>query len=343
MKVTIKEVAKLAGVSPSTVSRTCSNHPAISEETKIKVKKAMLELGYEPNFQASNLAGKNSKTIGIILPISEDYIYQNSFFLEVIHGICQYCNKSNYMNTIISGNNEEELLFSIRSVIKSGKVDGFILLYSKENDPIIKYLNDYFISYVMIGKPSSNINNTIYIDNDNITAGKDATDYLIKLGHRKIAFLCDKKNSIFIQDRKKGYISSLIEYGLPFNENYYLQKDLNTLKDIEDIKNIFLSNEAPTAVIAIDDIVALSLEKIFKEVNIKIPDDVSIISFNNSLLSKLTKPQLTCIDINNYQLGEESACQIIKYLQNTKMIPTKIIVPHTIIERESCKNIKKKC
>ena len=93
MSVTIKDVAKLAGVSPSTVSRTCSNHPAISEKTKLKVKKAMMELGYEPNFQASNLAGKSSKTIGLILPIQENDIYENSFFLEVIHGICQYCNK----------------------------------------------------------------------------------------------------------------------------------------------------------------------------------------------------------------------------------------------------------
>ena len=80
MSITIKEVAKLAGVPPSTVSRTCSNHPAISEKTKEKVRKAMAELGYEPNFQASNLVSKNSKTIGVILPVAENKLYQNSFF-----------------------------------------------------------------------------------------------------------------------------------------------------------------------------------------------------------------------------------------------------------------------
>lgn len=341
MNVTIKDVAKLAGVSPSTVSRTCSNHPAISEKTKLKVKKAMMELGYEPNFQASNLAAKSSKTIGVILPIQENDIYQNGFFLEVIHGICQYCNKYKYMNTIISENSEDKMITFIDSIVKAGKVDGFILLYSKVKDPVVEYLNSHSLSYVMIGKPSNNINSTIYIDNDNITAGKDATDYLVKLGHKKIAFVCDRENRVFVQDRQSGYISSLISNSLPYEEKWCLYKDLNNEKDIEDIKKIFLSEDAPTAIVAIDDIVALTLEKIFGEIGIKIPEDISIISFNNSLFSKLTKPQLTCVDVNNYQLGEESAAQIIKYVQNREMVATKIIVPHTIIERESCKAIEK--
>ena len=84
MTVTIKDVAALAGVSPSTVSRTCKNNPSISNETKEKVRKAMLELGYEPNFQASNLASQNSRTIGIILPASAREVYENSFFLLIV-------------------------------------------------------------------------------------------------------------------------------------------------------------------------------------------------------------------------------------------------------------------
>ena len=94
MSVTIKDVAALAGVSPSTVSRTCKNNPSISEETKERVRKAMLELGYEPNFQASNLASQNSRTIGIILPASAREVYENSFYLEAIQGISHYCNGS---------------------------------------------------------------------------------------------------------------------------------------------------------------------------------------------------------------------------------------------------------
>lgn len=339
MSITIKEVAKLAGVSPSTVSRTCSNHPAISEKTKEKVRKAMAELGYEPNFQASNLVSKNSKTIGVILPVAENKLYQNSFFLEVIHGICQACIKENYMNTIISGNSEDELLNSVRSVIKSGKVDGFILLYSKNNDPILEHLNDTKQIYALIGKPSKEINSTIYIDNDNITAGKDATDYLIKLGHKKICFLYTKGNRIFVQDRKAGYISSLLDNNIEFKKEYCLEKNLTVDKDILDLQKLFSSDNSPSAIIALDDIIALSLEKILSGINKDVPNDISIITFNNSLLTTLTNPQLTCVDINNYQLGWEGAIQIIKHIQNPNLIPTKIIVPHRIIERSSCKKI----
>ena len=93
MAVTIKDVASLAGVSPSTVSRTCKNNPSISEETKEKVRRAMAQLGYEPNFQARNLASQNSRTIGIILPVSEKEVYENPFYLEAIRGLSQLCNK----------------------------------------------------------------------------------------------------------------------------------------------------------------------------------------------------------------------------------------------------------
>lgn len=339
MSVTIKDVAKLVGVSASTVSRTCSNHPSISEKTKEKVRKAMKELGYEPNFQASNLVSKNSKTIGVILPVAENHLYQNSFFLEVIHGICQYCSSNSYMNTIISGNTEEELLNSVKSVIKSGKVDGFILLYSKDEDIILEYLNSTKQIYAIIGKPSKAINNTIYIDNDNITAGKDATEYLIKLGHKKIGFLYTKGNRIFVQDRKAGYISALLENNIELKKEFCLEKNLTVEKDILEIQELFLSDDFPSAVIALDDIIALSLEKILSGINKEVPKDISIITFNNSLLTTLTNPQITCIDINNYQLGWEGAAQIIRHIQNPDLVPTKIIVPHKIIERASCKKL----
>ena len=121
MAVTIKDVAALAGVSSSTVSRTCKNNPSISEETKEKVRRAMAQLGYEPNFQASNLASQNSRTIGIILPVSAREAYENSFYLEAIRGISQLCNKRQYINTVITGESEEEILQVIKTMARSGQ------------------------------------------------------------------------------------------------------------------------------------------------------------------------------------------------------------------------------
>lgn len=339
MNITIKDVAKLAGVSPSTVSRTCNNSSSISEATKEKVKKAMEELGYEPNFQASNLASKNSKTIGVILPVSENSVYQNSFFLEVIHGIAQVCNNFQYINTLISGNSEKEILSIIKSMIKSGKVDGFIILYSKRNDIVTEYLYENNLPYILIGKACSHINKTIYIDNDNILAAKDATNYLINLGHKNIGFVTSDDEQIFSQDRKAGYIAGLLENNLEYTPEFSLKINFNNEKEINEIKQIFLRNKKPTAIIASDDIVAVSLEKILNDVNIKVPNDLSIISFNNSLLSRFTSPQLTSIDINTHALGTEAATKIINHIEKPNLMANKIIVPHEIIERESCKKV----
>ena len=205
MAVTIKDVAALAGVSPSTVSRTCKNNPSISEETKERVRRAMAELGYEPNFQASNLAAQISRSIGIILPPSPKETYENSFYLETIRGISHYCNAHQYISTIVTGQNEEEILNAVRSMSRSGKVDGFIVLYSRVNDPVIDFLFSEGLLYILIGKPAQYTNHTIYIDNDNLLAGQEATEYLYALGHRKIAYLGVDNSLVFSADRNTGY------------------------------------------------------------------------------------------------------------------------------------------
>ena len=171
MAVTIKDVAALAGVSPSTVSRTCKNNPSISTETKEKVRKAMIELGYEVNFQASNLASQYSRTIGIILPASAREVYENAFYLEAIRGISHYCNQRQYMSTVVTGQDEDEILKAIQSMSRSGKVDGFIVLYSRKDDPIIDYLFSEGLLYILVGKATQYTNQTLYIDNDNLLAG----------------------------------------------------------------------------------------------------------------------------------------------------------------------------
>lgn len=340
MPVTIKDVAALAGVSPSTVSRTCKNNPSISRETKEKVRRAMTELGYEPNFQASNLASQNSRTIGIILPVSEKEAYENAFYLEVIRGISQFCNHRQYINTIITGENEEEILQVIRTMARSGQVDGFIVLYSKHQDPIIDFLNSEGFLYVLIGKAYQLANQTIYIDNDNILAGQEATEYLYKLGHRKIAYLGCGDHMMFSADRKAGYQIALSRFGLSVPHEYMLNMDLSQLDNTDSIQQLLESANRPTAIIVCDDIFAVALERACYKIGISIPKDLSILSFNNSLFARLTSPQLTSIDVNSCQLGIEAASQIINHIENPNLLATKIIVPHFIVERDSCTQIK---
>ena len=326
MAVTIKDVAALAGVSPSTVSRTCKNNPSISEETKERVRKTMAELGYEPNFQASNLASQNSRTIGIILPASAKEVYENSFYLEAIQGISHYCNGRQYMTTIVTGQDEAEILDAVRSMSRSGKVDGFIILYSKKEDPL----------YILIGKATQYTNQTIYIDNDNLLAGREATEYLYQLGHRRIAYLGSDSSLMFSADRKAGYQLALASHQLPVRPEYCVEVKNVSENNEEAIRGLLMQKDRPTAILVSDDILAVSLERVCLENHLAIPEDLSIISFNNSLFARLTSPQLTSIDIGAGQLGSEAASQIINHIENPNLLATKIIVPHHLIERDSC-------
>lgn len=336
MAVTLKDVAALSGVSPSTVSRVCKDHPSISRETKEKVRKAIEQLGYEPNFQSADTASK-SKTIGIILLPSQKESFENAFHLELIHGISQFCNQHNYMNTIITGQNDEEILQVITNLVKSEQVDGFIVTYSKQNDPIVDYLYNEGLLYVVIGKPYNFTNETICVDNDNVLAMQEATEYLLNLGHENIAYLGSDSNFMFASDRKSGYQLALLNHGIAIDpENIVELPYIIPDEDIKAVYHLLNRSDHPTAILVSDDIFAVALERVCIETGLSIPEDLSIISFNNSLFAKLTSPQLTSVDINSVQLGIEAASQVINHIENPNLLATKIVVPHKLIERHSC-------
>ena len=334
MNVTIKEVARLAGVSPSTVSRTCSDHPSISAQTKERVRRAMQELGYEPGNSGPSMPG--SKTIGIVLPVSEDDTFENAFFLETMRGISLFCNQKQYFTTLITGSSNEELLSAIRAMVRENHLDGIILLYSNAQDPIIDYLYENGILFVQIGKASQYPGETICIDNDNILAAREAVSYLFSLGHRRIGYVGTDLQRIFSADRKAGYMLALAEKNVPFRESYYLEMPRVPKEEPEELLEFLSGEDRPTAVLVSDDILAMALVKTALELHLHIPEDLSVISFNNSLFSKLSSPQLTSIDINSRQLGIEAASQMINHIENPGLLATKIIVPHFMIRRESC-------
>ena len=187
MAVTIRDVAALAGVSPSTVSRTCQNSPSISEDTKRRVRQAAKQLGYAMGGDPAQSPAP--RTIGVILPPSAREVYENPFYLEMIRGINQFCNAHQYVSTIVTGRDNDEILAAIRLLVSTGAADAFILLYSRQGDTVIDYLVQAELMYVLIGKAYAYANKTVYIDNDNFLAGQEATEYLIRRGHRRIAYL----------------------------------------------------------------------------------------------------------------------------------------------------------
>lgn len=337
MAITVKDVAALAGVSPSTVSRVCNDSPSISRETKEKVRRAMAQLGYEPTpTAAAPVEPAGVRLIGVILPSSSVEVFKNPFYLEALRGISQYCNSRQYASTLITGTTEDEIISAVRTLCRSGQVEGFILLYSQENDPIVDYLCEQGQLYVMIGKPNQLTQQTICIDNDNLLAGREATEYLYALGHRRIGYLYREGMFLFSSDRKSGYQLALLQNNLPVQPEYCVEFDDFLAEDSEELCALLSREDRPTAMVVSDDILAVALERICSLLNLSIPQDLSIISFNNSLFAQLPVPQLTSIDVNSFQLGFEAASQIINHVENPNLKATKIIVPHHIVERDSC-------
>ena len=306
MAVTIKDVAAAAGVSPSTVSRTCKDSPSISRDTKERVRRIMAQLGYEPNFEAEPVEAF-SKTIGIILPSSQRDVYENAFHLEIIRGIGQFCNQRRYVNTVITGQDDAEVLDAIQSMVANAQADGFILLYSKKDCPVAAYLRSEGLLHVIVGKAAQSANQTIYIDNDNALAGEEAADYLYEMGHRRIAYFGVSNAMLFSAERKRGYQMSLLKHGITPREEDCVEID--TLNDAyeETLKALLTAPDRPTAMLVSDDILAVVLEQFCGKLGLHVPKDLSIVSFNNSLFSRITSPQLTTVDVNPYRAWKSPA------------------------------------
>lgn len=339
MAVTIKDVAALAGVSPSTVSRVCNDNPSISKETKERVLQAMAELNYELPLPANAPANQGPRFIGIILPPSARSTYENPFYLETLRGISRFCNQRQYISAVITGQDEEEVLQVLRTMDRSGQLVGVILLYSKMEDHIVDYLCEAGILYVIIGKPDQLASQTICIDNDNLLAGREATEYLCALGHRKIAYLGYDNAFFFSADRKSGYQLALLQHGLPVKPEDCVEIEGYPANESAALRELLEREDRPTAAVVSDDILAAVLERACIQAGLSIPEDISIISFNNSPFAQFTSLQLTSVDVNSFQLGFEAASQLINHAENPNLLATKIVVPHCIVERNSCRRL----
>ncbi|OIJ10197.1 LacI family transcriptional regulator [Anaerobacillus arseniciselenatis] len=341
MAVTIKDVAKLANVAPSTVSRVIANSPRISQKTKDKVREAMEKLGYHPNFNARSLANKSTKTIGIVMPSSANKAFQNPFFPEVIRGISTKAHQQGFGLYLSTGQSEDEIFQEVVHMVQGGRVDGIILLYSRINDRIMPYLQMQKFPFVLIGRPyGDQLDEQItYVNNDNFKASKTVTEYLILLGHQHIAFIGGELDFVITVDHKKGYEQALQNAKIPFKEEFVVyHKELQEGGQDAVIELMSLS-EPPTALVVSDDIMTFGVMRMLSEMGMSVPEDISIISFNNVLISELSSPPMTTVDINIFGLGFEATNLLIEKIQLPSLEPKNVIIPHKLVKRQTCKKM----
>lgn len=336
MAITIKDVAKLAKVAPSTVSRVIANSPRISEDTKTRVRNAMDELKYHPNFIARSLASQSTKVIGLVLPHSSGVFFQNPFFSEVIQGLSEGVHDNHYALQMTSGKTEFDSYEGVVQMVQGGRVDGIILLYSMIDDKIMEYLTKRKFPFVVIGKPYELVDKITHVDNDNYMAAKEATDYIIGLGHRKIGFIGGSPSLTVTLDRLNGYKEALRASDMDINEDYIIHGDFLREGGQEAVKALLRRTIPPTALLVTDDLMAVGVVNTLTEMQIEIPTEVSIVSFNNALFAEMSRPPLTSIDINIKELGYQAASNLIQLLKNENDPVKRIIIPHTLVIRQSC-------
>jgi DNA-binding LacI/PurR family transcriptional regulator len=341
VSVTIRDVAKLAEVAPSTVSRVIANSNRISQRTKNKVYEAMEELGYHPNYNARSLAVKTTKCIGIIMPRSTDQAFLNPFFPEVIRGISVRANEKGYALFLSTGSNEEEQMQAVVNMVQGRRVDGVISLYSRIDDPLLDYLQKQNFPFVMVGKPFKEENNVSYVDNDNILAAKEVTEHLLELGHKRIGFVGGELDFVVTRDRLHGYCEALQEAHIPFDESLSIQQPFLQEGGYRAMNKLLQLPNAPTALVVVDDIMALGVISALNEMGISVPDLVSVASINDVPIAKLSSPPLTSVNIGIYQLGYQATDKLLQWIQTDEadLVPT--IVKHELVLRNSTAPLQK--
>jgi len=328
MPVTIKDVAKAAGVSPSTVTRVIQNKSTISDETKKRVRKAMKELNYHPNLNARSLVSSYTQVIGLVLPDDSDVFYQNPFFPSVLRGIAQVASENHYAIQIATGKDEKERLNAISQMVYGKRVDGLIFLYAQENDPLVKLVTEEQFPFLILGKSLSPF--IPLVDNDNIQAGFDAAEYFIKKGCSRIAFIGGAKKLYVTQDRLTGYQQALQEHNLPLDgHRTFFADEFLEEKGYNFSKQLFEYDPKTDAIITIDSLLAEGVCNYLNEHQLNVP----VLSFDS------VNPRLNLaayVNINSLALGRtsfETILQIINDVKENRQICYRQVIAHEIIEK----------
>lgn len=302
MPITIRDVAKKAGVAPSTVSRVVADSSSISEKTKEKVRKVMDELNYFPNANAQRLAGSRSKTFGLVLPLASDAFYQNPFFPTVLRGINDAMSQNDYSILLSWGQTNHQRLKHIQKIVRGKQVEGLIFLYVTKDDPLLNFAQEVAIPSVVVGSPGDA--KVHLVDNDNEELGRIATEYLIKEGCEKIAYIGGDMDQFFILDRLKGYKQALIANNLPFQE-HFIHNDFSFLAlDGYHLAQNTLKLAHYDGLVIADELVAEGIQKAFAEEKSLQIKTMSFKAYEHPLYRPLTEEFY--INLNSHLLGSRA-------------------------------------
>ncbi|MCR2823785.1 LacI family DNA-binding transcriptional regulator [Lederbergia panacisoli] len=334
---TIYDIAEKAGFSITTVSKVLNNYPGVNEKTRKKILSTIEEIGYQPNSNARSLMTKKYWTIGVVFIEELNIGIKHPFFSAVIESFRKRAEEFGYDLLLVSRNVENKRKSYLDRFRQRG-VDGVIVVSPLNFNKEVQEILDYHIPSVFIDLYSKNVS---VVNSDNAFGSEMAVDYLYSLGHRKIAHIAGEEKTLAGQERRKGFIAAIEKYGLHLPETYivsggYFEFESGVLA----MEQLLSLEDRPTAIFAASDMIALGAIKAIRNHGLKVPDDISIVGFDDIELAKHSTPSLTTIKQDTDLIGMQAADLLLKQIDAKKKIPLGITVPVNLVERESASELK---
>lgn len=329
---TLKEVAKKAKVSITTVSRVMNDAAKVNPETRERVERAMRVLGYQPSRVAQRLRTTNgrSKLLGLIIPD-----IQNPFYSNIVRGIEDVAYGKDYAVILCNSDENSSKEKFYLDVLQSESVDGVILPPIHQHGKMMEGLIDSGIPIVCVDrKLAQSTLDTVVIDNEK--GGYLAVSHLLEQGHQRIAILTSSPQFSSFEERQKGYEKALTEAGIEIDRDLIREGDPRSSEDARQITHEILKlNPAPTAIFATNNLMTLGVLEAVNEQHLKIPRNISVIGFDDMPWAKAISPPLSVIKQPAYEMGRRAAELFFQRIEDPGREPVQVIMEPKLIVRKS--------
>ncbi|GGA22017.1 LacI family DNA-binding transcriptional regulator [Paenibacillus physcomitrellae] len=330
MDAKIVDVAAKAGVSPATVSRVLNRSSGVTEKTRLKVMKAIEELGYHPNAAAKHLRSQKTKTIGVI---AQDI--NSTYFTEIIKGIENMAYAQSYRVIICDSENQKEKEQEYLNLLLDRTIDGLILIAPLIADEEIIELADkgYFVA--VVGRHIEH-ERIPCVYTDNVKFSREVVKHLVQQGHRDIVFLNGYPDAVDSFERLEGYLKALRDYQIPFRPEFVENGHFSEIGGYEALKRLVEKKLSFTAVFAANDEMALGVYRACAELGIRIPDQLAVIGVDNNRISKYINPTLSTVSQPKYTMGSILVEKFIDQMNENQFENKRVfVVDSELIVRES--------
>ncbi|AQY52379.1 LacI family transcriptional regulator [Listeria weihenstephanensis FSL R9-0317] len=331
---TIKDIAKDTGFSVTTVSRALNGYSDVNEETRAIIRASAQKLKYSPNMLAQSLVTKKSKTIGLLVTDLKRESVKDNFVFEVLCGVSEYVATIDYEMILISTTTSRQRNKTFSQVVGERNLDGVVIQGLKKDDPYLTEAVASNLPTVLIDIPIEN-DSTGFVTSDQEESVKTAIKYLSRLGHKKIAFMNGHKHAYVSEIRFKAYQEALSEIGITYDEKLICYGDFEEEKAYQTALNFLLATQDVSAIFCASDIMALGVLQAARELQISVPEELSIIGFDNILLTRYVSPSLSTVAQSPFELGKAAATLVLEIINKTSSEHHQVLQNELIVRESS--------